>query len=260
VTDALLAALTWEPQIKGALYVLLAVLILVGSCYMLLATNTGARLGLLLATAGLFGWLTTMGIIWWVYGRGPVGPSPAWERVTVVSGNLRTATQDVVEDFPSGWTRLQPSDPSVADAAPIADGALAPEGGRGAFREPSDYVMVAAYEKGGEAKGPLGIGAPRPLNLFHTPHYLIIEVQRAQPAAEGQTGPRQPDPSAQPVSVVLIRNLGALRLHPAVFTIASGIIFGLACYQLHVRDKEAAARREAEGAEGGGRGLEPVRS
>lgn len=257
---AVLAALTWEPQVKGALYVIIAVAILCGSCYMLLATNTGARLGLLLASAGFFGWLTTLGIIWWVYGRGPVGPSPTWEREAIVTGSPAASRNDLLDNFPRGWEKLEPSDPAVADAAPVADAALAPEGGRGLFKEPSDYVVIAAYEKGGEATGPFGIAMPRPFDVFHTPHYLMIQVQKAAPAAPDQRGPRGSDPSAQPVSAILIRNLGAVRLHPAVFTIASGILFGLICYQLHTRDREAAARREAESQSGSGGRLQPVRS
>ena len=40
-----LAALSWNPQIKGALIVLTAVLILCGSVYLILSTNTGAAAG-----------------------------------------------------------------------------------------------------------------------------------------------------------------------------------------------------------------------
>lgn len=255
-----LAALTWEPQVKGGLYVILAVTILCGSCYMLLATNMGARLGLLLAAAGLFGWLTTLGTVWWVYGRGPVGPTPTWEREALVTGSPAASSKDILDKFPRGWKKIPPSDPKVADATPAADALLAPEGGKGLFKKPTDYVPVAAYEKGGKAKGPFGISAPRPLNLFHTPHYLLIEVQKAAPAAPDQRGPKQPDPAAQPVSAILVRNLGAKRLHPAVFTMAAGILFGLVCYQLHVRDREATARREAESTSGTGGRLQPVRS
>jgi hypothetical protein len=260
VSTAVLAALSWEPQVKGALYVIIAISILCGSCYMLLATNMGARLGLLLAAAGLFGWLTTLGSIWWVYGRGPVGPTPVWERAALATGSPAASRSDVLEKFPRGWKKLPPTDPKVADAAPVADGLLAPEGGKGPFKKPSEYVMVAAYEKGGKATGPFGIALPRPLNVFHTPHYLAIQVQQAAPAAPDQRGPRQPDPSARPVTAVLIRNLGALRLHPAVFTCACGLLFGLVCYQLHVRDREATARREAESTTGSGGRLQPVRS
>src|SRR3954451_13981315 len=61
-------ALTWEPEIHGLLVVLLALVLLPGSVYLLLATNLGARVGFILAAAGFFGWMTLMGVVWSVYG------------------------------------------------------------------------------------------------------------------------------------------------------------------------------------------------
>jgi hypothetical protein len=259
VTDVALAALKWEPQIKGGLYVLLAVLILVGSAYLLLSTNTGARLGFLLTAAGLFGFLTTMGIIWWVYAIGPVGRAPTWKSEGIVSGALASSRNPVLEDFPSGWKRLQPSDPQVADAQPIVDAQIvSAPGQRRMFASANDFQLIGAFEKGGDAFGPFGLNF-RPLNVFHEAHYLTIQVQRvirAESAPE-QAPPRpQVDPTAQPVAVVMVRDLGTERLNPAVFTISSAALFLLICHQLHTRDKQAAARRESESE---ARTPEPVR-
>jgi hypothetical protein len=259
VTDVI-AALTWEPQIKGALYVILAVLILCGSCYMILSTDVGARLGFLLAGAGLFGWLATMGIIWWAYCRGPVGPDPSWKSQGIVTGDLAQSRNGLMRDFPEEWKKLELNDPELADATPTSDSILAPgAGGDGPFRTPADYVLIGAFQKGGETYGPLGLDF-RPLDVFHKPNYLVVQVQKSVQEPNEAGGPPRavPDASAQPVSVVLLRDLGAKRLHPAVFTIACSIAFGLFCYQLHVRDKEAWARKEAESQPGSGRTLEPV--
>ena len=57
-----LAAIAFDPAIRGVLVVMVGVGVLIGSVYLLLATNTGKRLGLLLALAGLTGWLFSMGI------------------------------------------------------------------------------------------------------------------------------------------------------------------------------------------------------
>jgi hypothetical protein len=46
----------------------------------------------------------------------------------------------------------------------------------------------------------------------------------------------------------MVRDLGSLRLNPAVFTIASALLFGLLVYQLHTRDKELMAKRAKEAA------------
>ncbi|MGH9277476.1 MAG: hypothetical protein ACRD12_05135 [Acidimicrobiales bacterium] len=244
-----LAALAWEPQIKGALYVIVAVLVLCGSCYMILATNTGARLGFLLAAAGMFGWLFTGGVIWWVYGQGPKGPAPSWEVVTVVVGSPSSSGASVLTGFPRKWEELEVTDKAVADATPVVDGAIVGSGKQ--FKSPSEFQVTGAFDRGGDAHGILGLNF-RPVNLWHTPHYLMITVQKTLPAVGGQKP--AVDPSAPPVSVVLIRNQGALRLHPAVFTISTGIIFGVVCYQLHSRDKDLWRKREEES----GKTLEPV--
>lgn len=242
------AALSWNPQVKGALYVLIATVVLCGSSYLLLATNVGSRLGFQLAAAGLFGWMTVLGITWWVYGRGPLGPAGKWDPVeTVVGDPAEAGREEALEDFPDGWKKLDPADPAVADAQPVADGRLTGDNGR--FESPSDYVVIAALEKGGEDKGPFGVLNFRPFDVFHTPHYLMIQVQPAleQPTPPGGAPPRpQPDPNQPPVSVVLLRDLGAVRLHPAIFTIASGLIFALFIYTLHQRDKDAMAARAEE--------------
>ena len=238
----LLGALTWEPQVKGGLYVVIAITILCGSCHMLLATNMGARLGFLLAGAGLFGWLATLGCIWWAYARGPVGPEPSWESRGIVTGNPAESRNPTLDGFPKHWKTIKPDDPAVGDALPAVDAKIV--GPRSLFKKPSDYVLIAAWERGGDTHGPFGISAPRPFDLWHTPHYLLVQVQQASPPAVGQRA--QPDPTARPVAVVLLRNLGAKRLHPAVFAISAGTIFLLFCYKLHVRDKEAAALEETE--------------
>ena len=74
----LLASLTWDPGVRGVLTVVVAVGILMGSVYLILATNSGARLGFLLALTGLFGWMTIMGVTWSMYGIGKKGPDPHW--------------------------------------------------------------------------------------------------------------------------------------------------------------------------------------
>lgn len=73
-----LAAISFDPAIRGVLVVMVGVVVLFGSIYLLLATNTGVRAGFLLAGAGLMGWAFSMGLFWWIYGIGMVGESPSW--------------------------------------------------------------------------------------------------------------------------------------------------------------------------------------
>ncbi|MEY2775874.1 MAG: hypothetical protein RL218_1099 [Actinomycetota bacterium] len=65
-----LLAVSWEPEIRGIVVVLISVVVLIGGTYLIVGTNLGARLGVLVVLAGFFGWMMTMGAIWWVYGIG----------------------------------------------------------------------------------------------------------------------------------------------------------------------------------------------
>ena len=240
--DALLA-LSWNPQVRGGLYVLISVVILCGSGVLILGTNLGARLGFQAAAAGRTGCFVIIGATWWVYGIGPQGKAPTWVPRFQIQGDLGQADSEILAGFPRGWEELELTDPAVADALPVSDAALAESG---VFKGSADYLPVAALEKGGETYGPFGVFNFRPLNLFHKPHFLVIQVQAVefQEAIPGAAPPRpRVDPNATPAAVVMVRDLGSLRLNPAVFTIASLLLFGLLVYQLHTRDKELMALR-----------------
>jgi hypothetical protein len=245
VHDGLVAALTWNPQVKGALYVLIAVVILPGSGFLLLSTNMGARVGFMLAAAGFFGWMATLAAVWWVYGTGPKGKEPTWKAREVVTGDVATAGGNAaLEHFPSHWRTVAPTNPDVADAQAVADSRIV--GPKAEFKSASDYILTGAAEKGGGTYGPLHLLNMRPFDIFHEPHYLLIQVQRAvkPPAAPGQPPPRPvADPQSPTVSVLLVRDLGSVRKNPAVVSISCALMFGVICYKLHVRDKEAAAQR-----------------
>jgi hypothetical protein len=250
VTNSLTLALSWNPQVRGGLYVLISVIVLCGSGALILGTNLGGRLGFQTAAAGLTGFFVVIGATWWVYGIGPQGKAPTWVPRFEVSGDLGQVDSQILEDFPRGWKNLDLADPAVADALPVSDAELTGgEEGGGIFESAADYLPVAAAEKGGETYGPFGVLNFRPLNLWHRTHYLIIQVQAVEPqeTIPGAAPPRpRVDPNATPVAVVMVRDLGSLRLNPAVFTIASALLFGLLVYQLHTRDKELMALKAKE--------------
>jgi hypothetical protein len=250
VTDTLLLALSWNPQVRGGLYVLLSVLILCGSGALILGTNLGGRVGFQVAAAGLFGFFVVIGLTWWVYGIGPHGKAPTWVPRFEIQGDLGQADSKILSGFPQGWEELDLADPAVADALPVSDAELTGgEDGGGVFESPADYLPVAALEKGGETYGPFGVFNFRPLNLWHKAHYLIIQVQAVehQEAIPGAAPPRpRVDPNAPKIAVVMVRDLGSLRLNPGVFTIASALLFGLLAYQLHTRDKEYMAMKASQ--------------
>jgi hypothetical protein len=86
----LVAGIAWDPQIRGLLIVAVGVAVLMGSVYLLLGTNLGNRLGFLIALTGLFGWMTIMGLFWWIQpsATGPAGSVPVWKVIEVNYGDL----------------------------------------------------------------------------------------------------------------------------------------------------------------------------
>jgi len=96
----LFASLTWNPGVRGVLIVVVAVGILMGSVYLLLATNSGARLGFLLALTGLFGWMSIMGVTWSIYGIGKKGVAPVWVVKEANFNNLALAQTTQARGLP----------------------------------------------------------------------------------------------------------------------------------------------------------------
>ena len=102
-----LAGIAFDPTIRGILAVGVGVVVLMGSVYLLLATNTGNRLGFLLALTGFFGWMAIMGIIWWIYGIGMLGESPTWK---VVEYNAADTSEAITPDLRDLDTSVLPQD------------------------------------------------------------------------------------------------------------------------------------------------------
>jgi hypothetical protein len=275
MTAQLVAALAWDPQIRGALIVVTAFCILPGSVYLLLATNVGAKLGFLLAAAGLTGWIAVMGWIWVVYGIGIKGDPPTWHVQEVITGDVADrGTTAEAADFPGGWRKLKTGDPILGDATASADKVLAPvtstkEGEAASTVQPvfenlTDYVQVAGYAKGGENYWIPGGGLATETSIgnagtnvasklwerlkrgpFHSPHYAVIQVAPIikQATIAGAPPAPAPDPSKPVVSVVMERDLGNLRFPSLMVAISMSIVFALVANALHRRDKEIMAAR-----------------
>lgn len=119
-----LAVMEWDPGFRGLLTVVLSVVILCGSVALILGTNSGARLGFLVALSGLFGWFTVMGIVWAAYGIGPQGPTPTWELVEAVAGPPASSSVDearelpLPEDLPDP-VQIRDADDELLEAFPV---------------------------------------------------------------------------------------------------------------------------------------------
>jgi len=274
-----LAALTWDPQLRGALILLVGVAILVGSVLLLLYTNLGLKLGVLVAAAGLSGLLLLLNIIWLMapLGTGPIGykgSNSGWVVEEIVKGNLaeNSAVHAVIGNpnnpstqFPNGWTQIFTGNSLLASASPSADAALIPPAASVVnpptpkfpppFKTTQDYVLVGAWTKGGHNYLVNLFGykiywriRKHQIFLKHQPHYVVIRVQPSLPsvtlAGAASTLPA-PDPTKPVYNVVMLRDVGSLRLPPLLLGFGALIVFGVTIEKLHSRDKEIARRRAA---------------
>jgi hypothetical protein len=176
--------------IRGVLVVLTGVGVLMGSIYVLLATNSGARTGLLLAATGFFGWMVIMGIIWWIYGIGLKGDQATWKVIEMNRGDLTSAQLTHAADLGRDLVPLEEGSTSAAAALTEAfqqaeatqtppelagwTGMLASNRARGEAQAAVDafltnskeftagtYVPVAAFETGGKDVRPAEVCKPR---------------------------------------------------------------------------------------------------
>jgi hypothetical protein len=248
VSDAALLAfsLPWDPAIRGIAIVAVAVAILCGSVYLLLATNTGSRLGFLIAFAGFFGWMVLMGATWWIYAIGLVGDPPQWVVTEVVRHDdpdrLEGAALREARDL-GDWDEIPEEDPARGEASAAADEAIAGDGPVAQFESANDYIVVDVYRRGGKDADALLSQLPLP----HPAHHAIVQVQQVievdVPFGEAPP-PAEADPGEPVYSIIMVRDQGSERLPPAVITISSLLIFGLTCHALHRRDKLAAEARD----------------
>lgn len=118
----IIAGISWEPEIRGALVVLVGAAVLMGTVWLLLATNIGSRLGTLNALAGFFAWIVIMGLVWWIYGGNVLrGEDPSWVPEEVVFGELDEAITGDVSDLgaaslPSASGLIEEFCPGLVDA------------------------------------------------------------------------------------------------------------------------------------------------
>ena len=282
----MLAALSWDPQLRGALIVLTGVLVLPGSVYLLLATNLGARVGFLVAMAGLSGWLVLLNIIWLMapLGTGPIGykgSANGWEIKEIVQGDLVSHSgRSVITGtpgqpktaFPNGWKFLPVGNPTLSAASPVADAALTPPAATAApapappfpppFKTTQDYVIVSAWQHGGHSYLFNLFGYKVYWRIRH--HQIFIKhqpqwvVERVAPSLSSVTlaGAAATLPAAdvtKPLySVVMLKSEGSLRLPPILIGFGALVVFGVTCENLHARDKEIRRRKAEEEAGGPG--------
>ena len=263
-----LLAIGWEPEIRGLLTVIMAVVILCGSIYFIMATNMGARLAFLVVLASLFGWMMLMGITWWIYGIGLRGPDPTWAEVPG-----RTVLQDTSALYRAGILDVMPEIPADAtftDEADLVGEQLLVQGyeildtSSAEFGQVQAQAAVFLEEEGAFSAGQFeivevfDIGGDRYprvnesldfLAFFHEPHFVLAEAAPlVQVREEPGRAPVPPtiDENSQRQYVYMVRDLGARRQPAAATTAGSGIVFLSLCWMLHRRDRIVAENRSTQ--------------
>lgn len=258
-TLASVLAISWEPELRGVLIVIIAVTVLCGSVYMILGTNLGARLGFLVAFAGLAGWMMMMGIIWMIYGIGMQGPMPSWKAMegrTVIQDTSSLTSSGVLDhsiELPEGasfaergevisaafeeegWETLDAASPEYGQAFAAAQTFIEEEEALTA----GGYVATAVYDVGGDRWPKIGESIDF-LAFMHEPRYVVVEVAPTEPTrSEAGRAPASAviQEDGQRQFVYMVRDLGARRQPAQVLTIGSGLIFGALCWLMHRRDQ-----------------------
>ena len=264
-----LLAVDWSPTIRGWLIVIISVTVFCGSVYMLLGTNLGARLGFLVAAAGLMGWMMLMGAVWMIYGIGLKGKEPTWKPKDIIVGKeqLAESRYSVSRDATipdnvtpgtkvNGWTRLKDDDGGRGQAIAAADEIIQIES---KVQKAGEYDPVAVYDFGGGQRYPkftwsnVSIFGRKFGNwdfdyvaFFHKPHYVLVQVQPVikQATEPGKAPPKVIRNADAPAYFVLMeRDLGNRRRPAFLITLGSTILFALFAITLHKREEHLVVNR-----------------
>jgi hypothetical protein len=255
----------WYPTILGVLVVVAGVALFVGTPYLLLATNLGARLGFLVVVASLSGLLVLLSLLW-LTNPSPVntlkGRLPAWVAVEkLANGDTARSNINAIRDInQSGRTA---SDTDATNLKPAVDFNLivnkneqtgeilsGANGKYAVYTAATDYLVTKNQVTGGgglfsQVNVEFGGGWPWVHVSLHKPLYAAVTVCKvADEYAPDQVpfGAKPPTPqcsTTEPKQVlVLERNLGSLRVPPFVGFLAFSLLFGLSLLALHWRERD----------------------
>ena len=126
---SLVTASIWYPTILGVLVVISAIVLFIGSIYLLLGTNLGARLGFLVTFTSLMGFLMILSVLWLTTAsplESPKGRVASWSVIENVP-DITKAKTVAVRDIAQKQNKASQTDASNVLAA--VDAALDHQGG-----------------------------------------------------------------------------------------------------------------------------------
>jgi hypothetical protein len=263
----------WYPTILGVLVVIAAVSLFMGSVYLLLATNLGARLGFLVAIAGLSGFMVLLSLLW-LTTSSPLntlkGRPPSWKAVeSLKGGDLSKSKIPAIRAIDKAAVVTDPAEQANVKAQ-LDTVIVTPEQNPGSqevaatskfaiYQAATDYLTPTYYETGGgNVFGQVDINVNGQFPLLHvslhTPKYAVVDVcpvdKEALVVPFGQKPPAPKCDKGKPItSVVFERDLGSVRVPPFVAFLGSAVLFILSLLGLHWRERDLQAKAAAEAAE-----------
>jgi hypothetical protein len=251
----------WNPTIIGVLTVLCAVGLFCGSAYLLLATNLGARLGFLIAAAGLTGFLVLLTSLWLTTPGSatgnsdldpPHGNSASWKMVELVSDPAQSKIAAVrelptkgVQGKPDLVTQVKPAiDAAIVAAAPVAGQTAKPQPfATLGISSSTDYLLAFPGSKSFEY-------IDKTEHFFwHRHRYATMELCLARKDSTGAlvNGPNGPmcDALKPTQFAVLSYDYGSVRKPVVFYWLFSLMFFGLSLLGLHWWEKDERARKRA---------------
>lgn len=263
----------WYPTILGVLTVLAAVSLFMGTIYLLLATNLGARLGFLIAAAGLSGFMVLLSCLW-LTTSSPLntlkGRPPTWKAVeSIEGGDLAQSKIPAIQALSKGDQLKDPAEQANVKAAldqVVVTPALNPGSEAVAatnkfaiYQAATDYLAPTYYETGGgnvfsQVKVDLDGRFPLLHVSLHTPKYAVVNIcpvdKEALIVPFGATPPTPKCDAGKPInSVVFERDLGSVRVPPFVALVGASVLFILCLLSLHWRERDLQERAAALAAE-----------
>jgi hypothetical protein len=232
----------WYPTILGVLVVVAAVVLFVGSIFLILGTNMGARLAFLATFAALMGLMVVLSSLW-VTTKSPLntlrGSVPVWqiEEFVPSTGDAEIeAVRDIQDDGDLVPTIEAANVKAAVDEGLVTkqDNAVetftAEDNEFALFGEVTEFLAVNTWEIGGSSPSWLDG------EFTHTPKYAVVEICGVAPNTQpfgvapdapvcAETGTAEAENNG---FVVLSYNLGDVRLPPVIAFISSLILFVLA--------------------------------
>jgi hypothetical protein len=232
----------WDPTIIGILAPLSGVFLFCGSCYLLLSTNLGARLGFLVAATALTGFMVLLSTLWLTTStplESPKGRTAAWKVKEVVqnpSDSKIAAVRNLAANAKAADTTDATTVRSFLDSAFVrvvpAFGVKPPNQPFARVDQGAQYLTdnptqhLTTYITGGRDSW----------YFLHTPEYAVVNfcMTLDQTVPFGDKPPTPVCDPAQPKQVAVLQyDFGSIRLPPVCYLFGSIVLFILSLLGLH---------------------------